>query len=42
MKLKIYIMHSEKMDYKNDIYKPLLEIGLMKHYYFYPFKNLTC
>lgn len=25
MKLKIYIMHSEKIDYKNMLYKPLLE-----------------
>ena len=25
MKLKIYIMHSEKIDYKNILYKPLLE-----------------
>ena len=33
MNLKIYIMHSEKVDYKNEIYKPLLEKGLMKDYY---------
>ena len=33
MKLKIYIMHSEKVDYKNEIYKPLLEKGLMDAYF---------
>lgn len=33
MKLKIYIMHSEKNDYKNEIYKPLLEKGLMKDFF---------
>ena len=33
MKLNIYILHSEKIDYKNEIYKPLLELGLMKDYY---------
>ena len=33
MKLKIYIMHSEKIDYKNEIYKPLLELGLMNDYF---------
>ena len=33
MKLNIYIMHSESIDYKNNIYKPLLELGLMKDYY---------
>ena len=33
MKLNIYIMHSEKIDYKNEIYKPLLELGLMNDYY---------
>ena len=32
MKLKIYIMHSEKINYKEEIYKPLLEKGLMEHY----------
>ena len=32
MKLKVYIMHSEKIDYKNEIYKPLLEKGLMEYY----------
>ena len=26
-------MHSEKIDYKNEIYKPLLELGLMNDYY---------
>lgn len=26
-------MHSEKMDYKNEIYRPLLELGLMKDYF---------
>ena len=29
MKLNIYIMHSEKVNYKEEIYKPLLELGLM-------------
>ena len=33
MKIKVYIMHSDKVDYKNEIYKPLLELGLMKDYY---------
>lgn len=33
MKIKVYIMHSEKVDYKNNIYKPLLEKGLMKDYF---------
>lgn len=33
MKIKVYIMHSEKIDYKNNIYKPLLEKGLMKDYF---------
>ena len=33
MNIKVYIMHSEKGDYKNNIYKPLLEIGLMKNYF---------
>lgn len=33
MKLKIYIMHSDKVDYKNEIYKPLLELGLLKDYF---------
>lgn len=33
MKLNIYIMHSDKVDYKNNIYKPLLELGLMKDYF---------
>lgn len=33
MKLKVYIMHSEKIDYKEEIYKPLLEKGLMKDYF---------
>ena len=26
-------MHSEKLDYKEEIYKPLLELDLMKDYY---------
>ena len=30
MKLKIYIMHSEKIDYKNILYKPLLESNIGK------------
>jgi len=30
MKLKIYIMHSEKTDYKNILYKPLLESNIGK------------
>lgn len=33
MKMKIYIMHSEKVNYKEDIYKPLLEKQLMDKYY---------
>ena len=33
MKLKVYIMHSEKIDYINEIYKPLLKLGLMNDYY---------
>ena len=33
MKIKAYIMHSEKVDYKEEIYKPLLEIGLMNDYF---------
>ena len=33
MKLNVYIMHSDKVDYKNNIYKPLLELGLMKDYF---------
>ena len=33
MKLKVYIMHSEKVDYVNEIYRPLLKLGLMKEYY---------
>ena len=33
MKIKAYIMHSEKVDYKEEIYKPLLEIGLMNNYF---------
>ena len=33
MKIKVYIMHSEKVDYKNNIYKPLLSIGLMNDYF---------
>lgn len=33
MKIKVYIMHSEKNDYKNEIYKPLLEKGLMKDFF---------
>jgi hypothetical protein len=32
MKIKVYIMHSEKTNFKEEIYKPLLEIGLMKDY----------
>lgn len=30
MKLNIYIMHSDKINYKDEIYKPLLEKGLLK------------
>lgn len=26
-------MHSDKVDYKDDIYKPLLKLGLMKDYF---------
>lgn len=33
MKIKVYIMHSEKMDYKEEVYKPLLEKGLMKNFF---------
>ncbi len=33
MKIKIYIMHSEKIDYKEELYKPLLEKELMKDYF---------
>ena len=33
MKIKVYIMHSEKIDYKEEIYKPLLNIGLMDDYF---------
>ena len=33
MKLNIYIMHSEKINYKEEIYKPLLELGLMNDYF---------
>ena len=33
MKLKVYIMHSDKTDYINEIYRPLLKMGLMKEYY---------
>lgn len=33
MKIKVYIMHSEKADYKEEIYKPLLEKGLMKNFF---------
>ena len=33
MKVKVYIMHSEKVNYKEDIYKPLLERGLMNDFF---------
>lgn len=33
MKLKVYIMHSDKINYKEELYKPLLEKGLMKDYF---------
>jgi len=33
MKLKVYIMHSEKVNYKEEIYKPLLEKGLLNNYF---------
>ncbi|MBQ3020941.1 MAG: hypothetical protein IJD92_01800 [Bacilli bacterium] len=33
MKIKVYIMHSEKVNYKEEIYKPLLEKNLMDKYY---------
>lgn len=33
MKIKVYIMHSEKINYKEEIYKPLLEKGLMEDYF---------
>lgn len=33
MKLNVYIMHSDEVDYKNNIYKPLLKLGLMKDYF---------
>lgn len=32
-KLKVYIMHSEKRDYINEIYRPLLKLKLMTKYY---------
>ncbi len=32
MKVKIYIMHSDKINYKENLYKPLLEFGLMKQF----------
>jgi len=33
MKVKVYIMHSEKVNYKEEIYKPLLEKGLMNEFF---------
>lgn len=33
MKVKIYIMHSDKIDYKEELYKPLLEAGLMNGFF---------
>ncbi len=33
MKIKVYIMHSDKINYKDDLYKPLLEHGLMHDYF---------
>ena len=30
MKVKVYIMHSEKVNYKENIYKPLLKRNLRK------------
>lgn len=32
MKVKVYIMHSDKINYKENLYKPLLEFGLMKQF----------
>ena len=32
-KLKVYIMHSDKIDYINEIYRPLLNLKLMVKYY---------
>lgn len=32
-KLVVYIMHSDKIDYINEIYRPLLNLRLMKNYY---------
>ncbi len=33
MKVKVYIMHSDKIDYKEELYKPLLKEGLMDEFY---------
>ena len=33
MKIKVYIMHSDKINYKEDLYRPLLEKGLMNDYF---------
>lgn len=33
MKVKVYIMHSDKVNYRENIYKPLLERGLMEEFY---------
>lgn len=32
-KIKVYIMHSDKIDYVNEIYRPLLKLKLMTKYY---------
>ena len=32
MKVKVYIMHSDKINYKEELYKPLLEFGLMEKF----------
>ena len=33
MKIKVYFIHSDKLNYKEEIYKPLLEKGLMNDFY---------
>jgi len=33
MKIKVYIIHSDKVNYKEEIYKPLLEKGLMNDFF---------
>lgn len=33
MKVKVYIMHSDKIDYKEEIYRPLLRENLMEDFF---------